>query len=694
MMNTPPADFDIIFGGGGTAACVAAGRLAAANPTLRILVLEAGEHTKNEDSHVQPGRYFGHLSPASTTLKFHVGKPSEALAGRSLVIPSGRCIGGGSSVNFTMYTRASASDYDDWETQFKNPGWGSQYLLPLLRKTETYQAQPNQPTHGYSGPLKVSWGGHVTNVANQFLEVAAATDHNRTHTEDANDFYECNKYGKWPKWIDGETGKRSDPAHYYIYNQGANENLVIRTGQQVKRVLFEGEKAVGLEYVADRVLRPDADQAPQQVYASRLVVLSSGAFGSPAILERSGIGAADLLAKHDIPVKVDLPAVGENFQDHNICFVPYQASDEAETFDALIRGDIAETTKNSDLWIEGKGLLAANGMDAGIKIRPITEQDFAELGPEFEGRWNDYFVNAPDKPVIWFGPSSFLLGDHTTAPVRRYFSMAYVNEYPISMGSVHISSGEDPHAPSDFNPAFLNHPADLATLRWGYKRTREIARRMKYYRGEHLPIHPDFAAGSEALCSGEVSGPITLDAPRLKYTEEDDKAIDDFHRKFIQTSWHSVSIRMFQAVPERKLILVLTARDMCNETSGGRRSCGPSVERLWYHKFESCRVGFCFLDLSIAPANVGANTYSSALTVGEKAAVIIAEDLGLQIDGVGVLETSEQTISGLEELVPAPPTKTKLPDDFAGLEGIEGLTISSMVNDEYTNSKPAMITVM
>ncbi|KAJ3968016.1 alcohol oxidase-like protein [Lentinula raphanica] len=652
MMNTTPAEFDIIFGGGGTAACVAAGRLAAANPTLRILLIEAGEHTKNEDAHVQPGRYFGHLSPASTTLKFHVGKPSPSLAGRSLVIPTGRCVGGGSSVNFLMYARPSASDYDDWENQYNNPGWGFQHLLPLIRKTETYQLQPDQPTHGYSGPLKVSRGGHVTNIGDQFLEVAAATDHDRLHTEDAQAYYECNKYAVFNiigRWIDGETGKRSDPAHYYIYNQEANENLVIWTGLQVKRVLFEGEKAVGLEYVQDLVLRPDADQTPKQVYASRLVVLSGGAFGSPAILERSGIGSAELLNRHDIPVKVDLPGVGKNFQDHNICFVPYQASDEAETFDALIRGDIDETTKASELWKEGKGLLAANGMDAGIKIRPVTDWDFAELGPEFEGRWNKYFANAPDKSVLWFGPASFLLGDHISAPVRKYFSMAYVNLYPVAVGSVHIAS-EDPHAPSDFIPAFLNDAADLVTLRWAYKKTREIARRMKYYQGEHLPIHPKFSANSEALCRGDISQPVEMDAPNLHYTEEDDKAIDEFHRQFIQTSWHSLGTCAMKPRDEE----------------------GVVDARLNVY-------GTTNLKLSIAPANVGSNTYSSALTIGEKAAVIIAEDLGLQLEAVGVSEISEQSLKAAdsEDVVPAPSNKTKLPDDFAGLERIEGLTISS-----------------
>lgn len=122
----------------------------------QLQVLEAGEHTRGLQEHTQPARYSSHLAPGSTTVSFNVGNPSKELGGRSLVIPSGRCVGGGSSINFTMYTRASASvrihilraivvlpsnqdvfwiqDYDDWETVHENPGWGSKHLIPLLQK--------------------------------------------------------------------------------------------------------------------------------------------------------------------------------------------------------------------------------------------------------------------------------------------------------------------------------------------------------------------------------------------------------------------------------------------------------------------------------------------------------------------------------------------------------------------------------
>lgn len=104
-----------------------------------------------------------------------------------------------------MYTRAAASDYDDWATKFGNEGWSSKDLLPLLQKTETYQVKKDAPTHGYNGPLKVSLGGHYTNIGKQFLEVAAKFDGERGTTEDANGLFSCNSYGvrRKPRGVGG-----------------------------------------------------------------------------------------------------------------------------------------------------------------------------------------------------------------------------------------------------------------------------------------------------------------------------------------------------------------------------------------------------------------------------------------------------------------------------------------------------------
>jgi len=143
--------YDIIFAGGGAAACVTAGRLAEANPSLKILIVEAGPHTRDEPNHIQPGRFYSCLNrPETFTL--HEANPSPALCDRAVIVPSGRTLGGGSSVNFQVYTRAAASDYDDWENVYGNKGWGSGHLIPLLKKAETYQAVSTNSTHGKSGP--------------------------------------------------------------------------------------------------------------------------------------------------------------------------------------------------------------------------------------------------------------------------------------------------------------------------------------------------------------------------------------------------------------------------------------------------------------------------------------------------------------------------------------------------------------
>ena len=160
MSDAAPSrnEYDIIFAGGmllnawivrlylahydiqgGTTACVIAGRLAQADPLLKILVLESGSHTKDKTDHIQPGRFLTHIAPGSNTTTLHISKPGEAIGGRNAYVHSGRCVGGGSAVNALMYNRASASDYDDWEIEHNNPGWGSEEIIPLLQKVYPIQ---------------------------------------------------------------------------------------------------------------------------------------------------------------------------------------------------------------------------------------------------------------------------------------------------------------------------------------------------------------------------------------------------------------------------------------------------------------------------------------------------------------------------------------------------------------------------
>ncbi|KAJ7592973.1 hypothetical protein C8J56DRAFT_1002928 [Mycena floridula] len=472
-MSSSSLAFDVIFAGGG-----ASGRLAAADPTLKILLpslLSILRHAlifqqvlevdvRDLDIHIQPARYYGSLAPPSKVFQYHVAKPSEAPDGRTVVVPAGKCLGGGSSVNFCMYTRGSASDYDDWE---KLGNWGSKDLIPLFIKIETYQVEEGR-THGSSGPIKVSRGGLATNVGFHFLEAAKGYDKDRGLTRDVNDFRTCNKYG----------------------------NLTIMVAKRVRRIVFQGQRAVGVEF---------ADEEDPTKFttakAARLV-------GSPAILERlflSGIGHKELQKKVDIDVVVDLPGVGENY---NI-IISFLASDGADTLDDIFHGDADAIKPHVDQWSEtGKCLMAHNGVDSGIKIRP-DKKDLEEMGPVFQNRWISQFANAPNRPVLWIGPRS--AGMNPIAPRRKFFSMTYLSEYPVSVGRVHISSA-DPNAPLDFETGFLDDPVDAAVLRWGYKHSRELAIRMSSYRGGWTKSHPKFPPGSAAVIS-EEKGPVSTDAP-------------------------------------------------------------------------------------------------------------------------------------------------------------------------------------
>jgi len=285
--------------------------------------------------------------------------------------------------------------------------------------------------------------------------------------------------------------------------------------------------------------------------------------------------------------------------DHNLAGIAFLASEDAVT-DELFYGTEEEVEPHEKRWLQdGKGLMASNGNDSGIKMRPTNEELLSI--PEFSHRWSTYFANAPDKPVMLALPFSSS-GRFPNLPRGQYFRLPYLSGYPLSVGRVHISSGLDPYARLDFETGYLEDPADIVTLRWAYKHLREIGRRMEVYRGDLEIGHPTFPEGSQAATK-QAGTPVEISAPKIVYSKEDDGAIDAFHRRTVGTSWHSIG------------------------TCAMKRGKGGVVDdRLNVYGVLNLKIA----DLSIAPGNVGANTYNTALAIGEKAAVIIAEDLGIE----------------------------------------------------------------
>ncbi|KAJ7075522.1 alcohol oxidase-like protein [Mycena belliarum] len=592
-------EYDLVFAGGGTAACIIASRLATAFPDLQILVLESGPTTKDKMDHIQPGHYITHLAPGSKTAQFYTSKASEHVAGRSVVVPSGRCIGGGSSINFMLYNRPSGSDFDDWETEFGNPGWSAKEMIPMLQKAETYELDPQKPTHGADGPLKVSYGGEVLDIGMNFLELGPKLEKDRPYREEGNglDLASINVFFRMPKWISSDA-RRSDVAHHYIYNK-TWKNLSVLDGCLVRRVVIENDVATGVEYLFNNQIHESAPQDIRTVKARKMVVVSAGTMGSPLILERSGVGKKEVLERAGIPVVAELPGVGENYQDHTFLVTPYIADPKTTTLDTLFRGEPEVWARAQEAWEkDGTGRLGSNGVDSAIKMRPRPDE-LPELGPDFVEYWNNTLANKPDKPLFWLSALPGIPADQSALPPLNFMCSGCILGYPASRGYLHISSS-DPYAAPDFDAGYLSNPADVVALRWGYKKGRELLRRMSAFRGPLGPANPQFSPESPAAIIETVPAP--LDAPKIVYSAEDDKAIDAHVRQIVETTWHSLGTCAMKP----------------------REQGGVVDSKLNVYGIRNLKVA----DLSIPPSNVNCNTYSAAIAVGEKAAMIIAEELG------------------------------------------------------------------
>ncbi|UPX09532.1 Alcohol oxidase [Ascochyta rabiei] len=641
---TIPDEVDIIVCGGGSCGCVVAGRLANLDHNLQVLLIEAGESNLNNPWVFRPGIYPRNMKLDSKTASFYYSRPSEWLDGRRAVVPCAHILGGGSSINFMMYTRASASDYDDFQAK----GWTTKELIPLMKKHETYQRScGNRDLHGFEGPIKVSFGNYTYPIKDDFLR--ATESQGIPFTDDLQDLTTAHGAEHWLKWINRDTGRRSDSAHGYIHSTRAvHQNLHLMTNNKVEKVVLEGDRAVGVKVVPTKPLSP-GQLTSRVIKARKQIIVSGGTLSSPLILQRSGIGDPEKLRKAGVKPLVDLPGVGLNFQDHYLTFSAFRAKPGVESFDDFVRGDPAVQKQVFDQWnLNGTGPLATNGIEAGVKIRP-TEEELTMMDkwpcPEFRSGWDSYFKDKPDKPVMHYSVIAGWFGDHMVMPHGNFFSMFHFLEYPFSRGSTHITS-PNPYDAPDFDAGFMNDKRDMAPMVWGYIKSRETARRMDAYAGEVQSMHPFYAFDSPAraldmdlsttnayalpgnLTAGIQHGSWTMPldikkgkAPSpnflnsnsqhvledLHYTNEDIEHIVTWVKRHVETTWHS-----------------LGTCSMAPKNGNSIVKHGVLDERLNVHGVKGLKVA----DLSICPDNVGCNTYSTALLIGEKCAVLTAEDLG------------------------------------------------------------------
>ena len=349
-----------------------------------------------------------------------------------------------------------------------------------------------------------------------------------------------------------------------------------------------------------------SEQPRTSITAKKFVVVAAGCLGTPQILERSGIGHSEHLTKLQIPVVAHVPGVGENYQDHHLCLLPYKTSlAPEETNDALLSGrlDFKKAVE------EKNPILGWNSIDLSSKLRP-NDAEVASLGPEFEAAWEKDFKDEPSRPLMLMGVVSSFLGDPSLVPAGQYCTMGCYTAYPYSRGSIHITGRSVDDAP-DFDTGFLNDKddLDLKAQLWAYKRQRELFRRLSTYRGELEAGHPKFAADSPAALisfdDGRNPEPSSTEEriklPDIEYSAEDDKIIEQFIRENVNTTWHSLGTCAMRPLQDGGVV----DKDLNVHGVQGLKLC----------------------DLSIIPENVGANTNNTALMVGEKAAEITLREL-------------------------------------------------------------------
>jgi choline dehydrogenase len=291
-------EFDYIIVGAGSAGCVLANRLSA-DGKHSVLLLEAGPKDSNLWIHVPLG--YGKLFKDKTVNWMYQTEPEPGLDGRTIFQPRGKVLGGSSSINGLLYVRGQHEDYDRWR-QHGNSGWGYDDVLPYFKKAED-QTRGASEFHGVGGPLPVSDSRHDDPLSDAFIAAAAETG-----LPVNKDFNGATQEGAG--WFQTTTrgGKRSSTAVSYLRPAKGRKNLHIETSSHAQRILFEGRRAVGLEYLKEGSLRI--------ARARREIVVSSGAYNSPQLLQLSGVGPAELLKKHGIEVVLDAAGVGHDLQDH------------------------------------------------------------------------------------------------------------------------------------------------------------------------------------------------------------------------------------------------------------------------------------------------------------------------------------------------------------------------------------------
>lgn len=435
MSAMHPDTVDYLVVGGGSAGCVLAARLSE-DPQVQVALLEAGPPDTSVLIHCPAGLALlaknGQANWAFQT------EPQPGLGGRRGYQPRGKVLGGSSSVNAMIYARGHAADYDAWAAA-GNAGWSWSEVLPYFRKAE-HNERGADAFHGTGGPLNVMDLRSPNRFGPVFVEAGkqAGFPENR-------DFNGASQEGVGLYQVTHKDGERYSAAKAYLAPNRSRPNLHVLTGAHATRVLLEGKRAVGVAYRQGGV--------DKELRARREVLLSAGALLSPQMLMLSGIGPAQELQAHRIPVRHELPGVGANLHDHVDVVMVVDAPKLTDLFGLSFTGALNALKGIVEWRRERKGLLTTNFAEAGGFIRSAPEEPLPDLQLHFViGK----LVDHGRKTVFGHGYSCHVC-------LLR----------PRSRGTLALRSA-DPLAPPRIDPDFLGDQDDVRRLVRGFQLMRRI----------------------------------------------------------------------------------------------------------------------------------------------------------------------------------------------------------------------------
>jgi choline dehydrogenase len=428
--------YDFIVTGAGSAGCAVAGRLSEGGK-YRVLLLEAGTKDTNPWIHIPLGYTKTYTDPKVNWM--FDSEPEKDLNGRTLYQPRGKVLGGTSSINGMVYMRGTPTDYDGWR-QKGCEGWGYDDVLPFFKKAEDQERGPSE-FHGAGGPL------HVSNPVRSVLGDAMVKAAIEAGVPANNDFNGATQEGAGYYQTTTTNRRRWSSARAYLGPAKGRANLTISTQSHATRILFEGGKAVGVEY--------QTPSGKETAWAKGEVVVSGGVYGSPQLLQLSGVGPGELLQEFGIPVVRDMEGVGKHLHDHFNTYLVWRCSQKV-TLNDLAASPLMKLTSGIQYVFTRSGHLSNAGIYAGafVKSDPRLEQ--------------------PDLQINMFGWSAY---ERLRTGIKPHpfsaFTLSPVHLRPEGRGTVKIKSADPLAAPAiRFN--FLASDYDFQALIYGTRFSRKI----------------------------------------------------------------------------------------------------------------------------------------------------------------------------------------------------------------------------